>query len=131
MVAFFGGPIAQVLYSALNSYRLRRPADAVLYLSALVLTGGFFYWLLGGIQGPLLPWIETQLGTSTTARYLPRILALLLWGGFYLLHRQYHRSADLMNVDRPRPWIPALACIALGYGGTMALVGFLLESIKA
>lgn len=121
-VAFFGGPIALVFYSALNSYRLKRAEDSVFYLLATILIVALYYWQAVGDHSALMQWLNAQFGSSAVTRYLPRILALLLWGGFYLMHRKYHRSAELFEVEPPKPWIPATICIVASLGMTIALI---------
>lgn len=111
--AFFGGPLAAVFLSALNSRRLARlPRDLPWYL-------------LGALLGLGVMWVafaspETfQLGAageSSTdarrgARYVSRALALLLWAGYYWLHRPEYRAMTMMDVKPPSPWVPAIASI--------------------
>jgi hypothetical protein len=114
MVGFFAGPIALILYSALNSYRLKRLADVIAYLGAAIITVMLLYWYLITADGAVAVWLNEEFGRDAT-RFLTRFLALLLWGGFYLMHRKYHRSAEVFDVKPPRPWIPALLCAGLGY----------------
>lgn len=115
LVAFFGGPIAQILYSTLNSYRLKRPQDSLFYLGAIVLSCLLFYFQIEGGLAVLTPLVDGLLDENHITRNLPRLLALLIWGGAYLLHRNFHRSAQLFNMPAPNPWIPALLCMGVGY----------------
>ena len=109
-VAFFGGPIAVVLYSMLNSIRLRRWVDGLAYLVAISAVLALYYWLATS-NDDILHWIREQLGRRTNT-YLFRFSALMLWGAFYLMHKEYHRSAELFDIQPPSPWVPALGCIA-------------------
>ncbi len=113
MTAFFGGPLAAIAITAINSVRLQRwqrdlaPLAIVLiayvaFLLALVLTnwGLDFRTRLVEIAGPR--------GES----YIERIIALVLFGMGYALHRKEQRSADFMGLQRPNGWVAGIACIA-------------------
>lgn len=114
LVAVFGGPLAILLYSSLNSWRLRRTADIPVYLAGLALLAALMY---AAVAAPhLLSGVADVLGKDTT-RVLSSTLSLGLCGVFYLLHKKQHRSAALFDTRAPSPWIPALACMAIGYVG--------------
>lgn len=122
LVAFFGGGFGIILYSALNSWKLRRPLDALAYVAAAALLTALMAAAVAG-WAPLVS-LFTMLGAGS-ARYFLRALSLLLFGAFYLLHRKQHRSATLFGIASLSPWIPAIVCIALGYGINMALFDLL------
>jgi len=119
LVAFLGGPVAIVLYSALNSWRLRRPVDIVAYLVTLALVVALMVDHDHG--GPLFSAFVDYFGAGSD-RYLWRLLALGAFGAFYLLHRKQHRSTQLFGGKAPSPWIPAIACMVVGYGVTVLLL---------
>ncbi|WP_147330433.1 MULTISPECIES: hypothetical protein [unclassified Duganella] len=123
-VAFLGGPAAIILYSTLNSWRLRRVLDIPAYLIAIIL----FVLLVYGTRGDVayFAWLREQLGSDTT-RFLSRGLALALCGLFYLLHKKQHRSATLFGSKAPSPWIPAIASTVLGYAATVGVAALLLR----
>lgn len=113
LLGFFLGPLPLILYSALNSIRLRRTADLFAYALALAAFMGLVY---ASFMDPLpqpLAWINGLFGESTSMRGAARVLAILLWCGFYLMHRKEHRATDLLG-DRPSPWRAAIACAVLG-----------------
>lgn len=118
LVAFIGGPAAIVLYSALNSWRLRRPVDTVAYIVTLALVVALM--LDGDSGGPVFSAFVGYFGTGSE-RYLWRLLSLAAFGAFYLMHRKQHRSAQLFGDKPPSPWIAGIACIAGGYGLMMVL----------
>lgn len=122
-VAFLGGPAAIILYSTLNSWRLRRALDIPAYLIAVIL-----FVLLVYARGDVayFGWLREQLG-SDTIRFLSRGLALALCGMFYLLHKKQHRSATLFDSKAPSPWLPAIASTVLGYAATVGLAALLLK----
>ena len=122
LVAFFGGGFAIILYAALNSIRLRRPLDALAYVAASALLCALFY--AAAISWPPLVTLLDTLGQGSW-RYVSRAASLLLFGAFYLLHRKEHRSAELFGLAPLSPWIPAIACMAVGYGLHSGLVHLL------
>ena len=123
-VAFFGGPAAILLYSGFNSWRLRRLRDIPAYLAGAALLALLVYGTRDDVDS--FVWLRHELG-GDTIRVLSRALALLLCGMFYLLHKKQHRSASLFNSKAPSPWIPAIACMALGYGVTVGLATLLVQ----
>ncbi len=113
-VAFLGGPCAIIAFSAINSYKLRRPFDAAAYLIAVTAFFGLLFLIKHPLMATTTVWLQQQLGPRH-AFYLMRCYALLLWGLFYLMHLKTHRCAALFN-DTPRiPWLSALACTGFGY----------------
>ncbi|MDM5180622.1 hypothetical protein PO883_25910 [Massilia sp. DJPM01] len=119
LLAFFAGPFAIILYSALNSWKLRRPMDALLYLPALALSTAFFVAVQTG-YAPLMT-VADAIGAGGE-RILSRALAMALFGVVYLMHRKQYRSAVLFGAKPPAPWIPAIACGALAYGMTWVVL---------
>lgn len=121
-VAFLGGAVATTLFSALNSHRLGRLSrDAPFYvlgLVAFVAVIGVYYFEPGLLGFDL----ESKREGRQTLRLLSRGMALALWLGYYLLHRQQHRAMHLTGGTPPSPWKPALACIGLGIPISIALV---------
>jgi hypothetical protein len=118
LVALFGGPLAILLYAALSSWRLRRPADIPVYAAGLALTVALMYAAL--VDRHLLAGVAAILGKDTI-RFLSSALSLGLCGVFYLLHKKQHRSAALFGTKPPSPWIPAIICMVLGYFGVRGL----------
>lgn len=112
LVAFFGGPAAALLYSGLNSWRLRRTADIPVHLAGAAVIVGFVYALL--FQPALFNGLFDLLGNDMV-RALRTLLSLAICGVFYALHQKQHRSAAFFHDKPPSPWIPALICIVVGY----------------
>lgn len=127
LLGFFMGPLPLILYSALNSIRLKRPGDAVAYAVGLAIFCALIYASFMDPRPAALAWINAQLGQGASMRGASRILAVVLWGCFYLMHRKEHRSVDLFGA-RPSPWIAAIGCAvagsALAYG-----ISFLFSSL--
>jgi hypothetical protein len=119
LVAFLGGPAAIVLYSALNSWRLRRAVDALAYLATLAVV--LLLMMDHERGGPVFTAFTDYFGKGSE-RYLWRLLALAAFGVYYLMHRKQHRSAQLFGTKPPSPWIPAIACLVAGYGLTVVLL---------
>jgi hypothetical protein len=128
IVAFFGGPLALILFSGLNARRLRRlPKDLPFYVGAFAIVALALYALAATSLGTS---IAVALGSEGSARQVTRIgsrvLALLLWGFFHLRHRRFQRSAELWDAPRPNPWPAGLACTALGTALTVGLLALIL-----
>lgn len=115
LTAFFGGPLAAIAITAVNSVRLQRwmrdlaPLGAALivyvaFMLVLVLTD----WGVGFRAG------LNEIAGPRGASYFDRLIGLALFGMGYMLHRREQRSSDLMDLTRPNGWIAGLACIALG-----------------
>ncbi len=128
-VAFFGGPLAITLFSALNARRLRRLGqDLPFYLLGLALYLGLFAWLaLNYPTGPDLLEGALEARRNPFIRYGGRFLGLVLWGGYYLRHRPFHKASDLLGLDSPNPWGPALACFGLALAVEIPLITLLLQ----
>lgn len=128
--AFWGGPLGVILFSALNSWRLRRPLDGLAYLAGLGLYAGVLYLMIAGAALPGMVWLNDFLGTRRgAASVLMHAGALLCWSGFYLLHRRQHRSMALFGAKAPKPWLPALGCMAIGYFANLPLARLLARSL--
>ncbi|NHZ87863.1 hypothetical protein F2P45_02280 [Massilia sp. CCM 8733] len=127
VLAFFGGPFAIILYSALNSWKLRRPLDALLYVAGLALAVSYLVAFMTG-YAPLARLIDLIGGSAADALW--RALALALMGIVYLMHRKQHRSAALFASTTPSPWIPAIACALLAYGMKKALEFYILAGLS-
>jgi hypothetical protein len=128
LLGFFMGPLPLILYSALNSLRLKRAGDMVAYAIALTAFGALIYASFMDPRPAALVWINAQLGAGASMRGAARILAIVLWGCFYLMHRKEHRSVELLG-ERPSPWIAAISCAVAGsallYGITFLFSSFL------
>jgi hypothetical protein len=115
LTAFFGGPLAIIGITGLNAWRLGRlRRDVVPLLIVLVAYLGLV-WSLA----------LTEWGTAFQASLLEmiglksmfniyRLVALIMCGMGYLLHRNEQRSAELLGMVRPDNWIAALAFIGAG-----------------
>jgi len=112
LIAFLGGPVAILLYSSLNSWRLRRTKDIPVILLGAGAVVGLVYALL--FQPMLFAGLVELLGNDTF-RALRTVLSLAICGVFYGLHQKQHRSAAFFHDKPPSPWIPALVCIVVGY----------------
>jgi hypothetical protein len=126
VMAFIGGVPAVILLSALNSYRLKRPMDALIYVAAFA---GFFAYIHAVLNGQLpfpLDWLYHQIGRHGVSN----LAGMLLCGGFYFLHRKQHRTSNLFQ-SPPSPWIPGIACIVLGFVISTVMVAIIREAGRA
>lgn len=113
MLGFLMGPLPLILYSGLNSIRLKRRVDLAAYAVALA---AFLGMIAASFMQPRpapLVWINDLLGEGSSMRGAARVMAVLMWVGFYLMHRKEHRAADLFS-NRPSPWIAAIGCAVVG-----------------
>lgn len=111
VVGFCGGAPAVILLSALNSYRLKRPFDLLAYAAATVAWLSMVHASLHAPAIQPLDWLFRTIGVRNTSS----LLAILLCGGFYALHRTEHRASTMFQ-SPPKPWIPGIACILLSWG---------------
>ena len=122
LTAFFGGPFAATGMAGLNAWRLGR-----LRTDALALAGGMAI-AIGLVAFMLRPDLfgrpEIDFATRDV-RIGMRVLALLLFGAFWLLHRRYYRGMQFLGLEAPNPWPAAIACIAADIGLTMLLATML------
>lgn len=127
-VAFFGGPLAIVLFTGLNSRRLGRlrkdgpwlalgGAIAIAAMLAQII-------LLDEARGA-----DGGLVTTQNMRIASRGLAILLCGGYYLMHRAQHRSVHFLGLDAPQPWVPGILCTLLGVAISVAASAVLATGI--
>jgi hypothetical protein len=121
---FFGGPFAAIALIVLNSSRLRRLRQDWPALAACVAGVLIAGWALHGTApavAPLRDWINTAFG-ERSYRYVYRLVALLIVGAGYLLHRKEQRNTDLMGLERPNGWVAGGLCTL---AGVAVLAGFL------
>lgn len=115
LTAFFGGPMAILLLTAANSYRLQRLArDLPAILLALAAYGAFLFVAYGTTWGATFQAdVKSALGERGMS-LVSRGIALLLFGLSYLLHRREQRSTDFSGLDRPNGWVGGIAAIVVG-----------------
>lgn len=129
--AFFGGPLAVTLLSALNSNRLKRlKNDLIIYLIGI---SAFFVYLFIILDIPeganVREWIASQRRENMFYRYGSRGMGLFLWAAYYYLHKQYYKTMSLFDMEPPNPWISAIICI-LAAGFIQVLLALFVISIK-
>ncbi len=124
-VAFFGGPVAALIFGFLNSRRLGREREdgwlyGVIALPLIVL----LVWLGYAASADELPaWLGTTKEASSLRRFLPRALALLIFGGIYLRLRPFFKAAELSGQPAPDPWRPGLVTVAAATAINVAAAG--------
>jgi len=128
-VAFFGGPLAIVLFTMLNSRLLQRLGKDALWLAVgafvAIATMAAQVLLLDSANGQDSGWL-----TSQNMRIASRGIAFLLCGGYYLMHRTPHRSMQFLGLDSREPWAAGILCSMIGIGVSVALSTFLILGIK-
>ncbi len=115
-MAFFGGPIAVTFFSALNSRKLERLKDDMLfYAIGVILFVVLVFTMLNATPDgeSIINWLQEQRRNNPLFRYGSKVLALVLWGGYYYLHRPYHRAMQFAGIDSPSPWKAAFTCLGL------------------
>ncbi len=123
-VAFLGGPFAIIFFSGLNAHRLRRLARDAWALVLAALVTAFFIGLISlrDAGGEVPEWLSFLGDGRTGVRNFARLLALVLFGGFYLLHQRFHRASALRADEAPSPWVPGLVATLAGLGATTAVI---------
>ena len=122
LLAFFAGPIAVTFYSALNSWRLdRMTRDAPIYGGAILFVIALVYFRTRFPEtfGYSDPNVATLSGSF---RIVIRVVALLMCGGYYLLHRKHHLAMNVTGMDHPSPWVPAISCAAAAFVVTRIII---------
>lgn len=121
---FFGGPFAAIALIALNAARLRRLGRDWIALLACLIGALLIGWALNGpvpSAAPVRDWLTATLGERSD-RYVYRLIALLIVGVGFLLHRREQRNTDMLGLQRPNGWIAGLICTGAGF---VLMVGFL------
>lgn len=118
--AFFLGPLPVIVYSAFNSYRLKRRLDGVTYLLATACFAGLLHWVTIRPEPEAVRLFAEVTGSNSPMYTLTRIYALMLWAVFYLMHRPQHRAGSMLG-DLPSPWRACLLACVLGIAVTWAL----------
>ena len=128
MVAFFGGPFAAVIFGGLNSRRLGRLGKDA-WLLILGLLGFCAYTAAIGYGLDAFGFEASSSSTeltreqSRTFRMIARVLGLAFFGGIFLLHRPFHKAAELVREDSPSPWGPGIAASLVGGLISVAMFG--------
>jgi hypothetical protein len=123
LTAFFGGSVAAIAITAVNSGRLRRfrrdlAVLALMLVAVLVFRMALIYtdWGRGFVV-----WLTELAGTRGLA-YFDRLLGLALFGLGYALHRKEQRGADFVGLERPNGWLAGLACIGFSIAFTVVFI---------
>lgn len=111
LTAFFGGPFAVILMTALNTQKLKRVRTDVPYLLFGAAVSTAFIKLMYGsvIAANVFP-----AAGDNAPRLLVRALSLVLFAGAYGLHRRAYRNMRFAGLAAPRALPAALGCIVLG-----------------
>lgn len=128
LVAFFGGPIALVLFSGLSIRHIGLLKQHLVYYVLLLigaLGATFFLSFLMVTGWP--EWLAIGSKASSSFKLTNRVLALALFGVIYLFQRHYFSISNLHKEDS-NPWIPAIGAGVIGFGiqfGVIVLAGTL------
>lgn len=124
MTAFFGGPVAVMLLSALNSKKMMRlKKDALYYIVFPIIIFTFYYFAITvpeGVHG--LSWLEEYRHSHPIYKHGPKALALIFWTVSYALHKKQHKIMQLFDIKPKNPWIAAIACSLLGAFVSLCMV---------
>lgn len=114
--AFFGGPLAVTVLSALNSKRLTRlKKDLIFYFIGMAVFLVYLFILLDIPEDAnISEWMSSQRRENMIYKYGSRGLGLIFWAVFYYLHKQYHKTMSLFDMEPPNPWVSAIICIVIG-----------------
>jgi len=114
--AFLGGPLAVTLLSSLNSNRLKRlKNDLIFYFIGISASWVYLFIILDIPEGAKISeWISSQRRENMFYRYGSQGLGLIFWAVYYYLHKQYYKTMSLFDMEPPNPWMPAIICIVIG-----------------
>lgn len=114
--AFFGGPFAITLLSALNSNKLKRlKNDLRFYFLGTFVYLVYLFIILDIPEGAnVSEWVNIQRRENMFYRYGSRVMALIYWAVYYYLHKQFYKMMDIFDTVPPNPWKTAIICILLG-----------------
>ncbi len=124
-VAFLGGPMAAVIFGALNSQRLGRLGkDAWLYAFGGIVFTAFaigigYLSATGGFGAGSQEAVREQ---TRTLRTVSQALGLAFFGLVFLLHRRFYKAAEMAGQESPSPWIPGVAASVVGGAVSLGLV---------
>jgi len=126
LVAFFGGPVALVLFSGLSVRHIGLLKKHVVYYILLLLgVLGVTYFLSFWLVTSWPVWLAIGSKASTSFKLVNRILALGLLGVLYIFQRHYFSISNFHD-DKSSPWVPAILAGVIGFGiqiGIVFLVG--------
>ncbi len=117
----FLGPLPVILYSAVNSYKLRRAGDVLVYAVAFAGMLVLMYLTMLRPSPQAFVWLQEITGFRNLFQGTLRMYAVALWAAFYWMHRQQHRSGGMM-LDVPSGWIPCIASAVVGGALTFGLL---------
>ena len=114
--AFFGGGVAVCVMAMLNAHRLRR-------------LGKDWVWLLLALAGSVAALMfaidyyglaESQ--SNREIRMVNRGVGFALVGLFYWVHRPQYRSMTATGATVPKPYVPVIAAVLVGFAATTGLM---------
>lgn len=107
-VAFFGGPLAILIFGALGARLLGR-LQKDWWLFALIAVGVLLqiYFVTDFLAAE-----DTTAASARNVRLVNRVISVVWVGVLYLRYRAFHRAIDLTGRDRPNPWKAGLGSIA-------------------
>ena len=132
IVAFFGGVVASVVFTLLNSRRLRRFNKDAWILAVCGLAAIAVRILLFEIPDGDLSFTElfVELGKQRKAdpliRYAPRMTALGVWMVGYFMHAREYRAMKLSQLSPLNPWKTGIiVTLTAGIVEAVILVGII------
>lgn len=131
LTAFFGGPVAIILFSATNSYKLKRlKDDLIFYLLGAVILSLYLYIILDvPEQADITNWMIKQRKENLFYKYGGRVLALFFFFGYNYMHKHYHKALEIFAIPTPNPWKAAIICVVLG-GGIQFILAMIVLIIR-
>lgn len=119
LVAFFGGPLAILLFGMMGANRIGQLRKDTVFFSILALAVAVQfaagYWMLrSGALGP-----EREFATAL--RFGNRVLSMV-WGLIIIRHyRALDTAADFADLERPNPWGPAVGAMVIAFVATFVV----------
>ena len=130
LVAFFGGPIALVLFSGLSIRHIGLLRQNIIYyvlllVAVLGLTVLMSFWMATGWPD----WLAVASKSSSSFKLVNRVIALGLFGVIYLFQRHYF-SISQMKGEASNPWVPAIAAGIIGFGIQIGILYTMNQAFK-
>lgn len=114
LVAFFGGPIALIIFSMISLSRIGKLIENRLSCIALILIvmAGIGFITYSHFSG-LPEWLRILGSDERSIRLLMRIFSILLCGVIYVLYKSYFELSELVGAAA-NPWVPGIASVIAG-----------------
>ena len=123
LVAWFGGPIGIAAFVAVNLWQagIIKKYLPIVVIFAVVALAWTVALVASALDGLNLPWIDTEQSLFSQLRMANRVIAVSIFGVFYLICRRYFKASHLAGEPKHSPWIAGGACAIFGMALMLAI----------